>query len=176
MQEKFTFQYCPVCKAPLSKQIVHTEERLACSANPQHYIHYDNPKPVVAAIIEYEGEVLLARNVRWPANWFALVTGYLEKGESAEEGIIREVKEEVGLECEVVDLVGVYPFHIKNEVIIAYHVKAEGEVELEDEIAEVKKIPFDKLVPWQYATGDAVRDWLKSKGITHNLSKTIKLR
>lgn len=167
------FRFCPVCAAELEPQIIHTEKRLACSVDYRHYTHYDNPKPVVAAIVEYEGEVLLARNARWPPNWFALITGFLEKDETPEEGIIREVKEEIGLDAKVQELVGVYPFLMRNELIIAYHVIATGEVRLEDEIAEVKQVPKDKLIPWPYATGDAVRDWLRKIGVHENIDKTI---
>ncbi len=167
------FRFCPVCGADLDIQLIHTEKRLACTLDKRHYIHYDNPKPVVAAIVEYEGEILLARNARWPAGWFALITGFLERGETPEEGIIREVKEEIGLDARVQDLVGVYPFLMRNELIIAYHVIATGEIVLEDEIAEVKKVAKNKLVPWPYATGDAVRDWLRKIGIHDNIDKTI---
>jgi len=38
--------------------------------------------PVVAAIIEHEGQVLLARGKNWPEKMFALVTGFLEADES----------------------------------------------------------------------------------------------
>jgi NADH pyrophosphatase NudC (nudix superfamily) len=168
------FQFCPVCAAKLVPQIIHTEKRLACEVDYRHYIHYDNPKPVVAAIVEYEGEILLARNARWPPNWFALITGFLERDETPEEGIVREVKEEIGLDAVVQELVGVYPFLMRNEIIIAYHVIATGEVFLEDEIAEVKKVPKNQLVPWPYATGDAVRDWLRKSGIHDNIDKTIR--
>jgi NAD+ diphosphatase len=167
------FKYCPICATPLVIQSTDDHERLMC---PQgDYIHYDNPKPVVAAIIEYENEVLLARNTAWPPTWFALITGFMEKGESPEQAVLREMKEEIGLEGEIVSFVGLYPFFMRNELIIAYHVKASGTIQLNEEIAEVKKIPKQKLIPWQYATGDAVRDWLKGQGILDNIDKTLAL-
>ena len=167
-------KYCPVCRAELQAQIVHSEKRLACSSEPSHYIHYDNPKPVVAAIVEYEGKLLLARNANWPPTWYALITGFLEKGEDPQEGVCREVKEEIGLDSTVESLVGVYPFPIRNELIIAYHVKASGEIRLNHEIADTKLLAFEEAVPWPYATGDALRDWLRQQGVLNNIDKTIK--
>lgn len=167
------FRFCPVCQAELVEQNIHQEIRLACSVDPRHYIHYNNPKPVVAGIIEYKGQILLARNAKWPPNWFALVTGFLEKDESPEQGVAREIKEEVGLDAQVEKLVGIYPFFQRNELIIAYHAKAEGEIHLEDEIAEVKLIPKNEVIPWPYATGDALRDWLRMEGIMDNVDKTL---
>jgi len=54
---------------------------------------------------------------RWPKSWFGLVTGFLERGESPEAGCLREVQEELGLdEAEIVSLIGVYEFTVRNEV------------------------------------------------------------
>ena len=46
-----------------------------------------------------------------------------------------------------------------NQVIIAYHVRAHGEIQTNEEIAGVKAVPPDKLRPWPLGTGLAVRDW-----------------
>ena len=50
-----------------------------------------------------------------------------------------------------------------NQVIIAYHVGAHGEIKTNEEIAGVKAVPPDKLRPWPLGTGLAVRDWLARK-------------
>ncbi len=132
-------------------------------------MHYDNPLPVVAAIVEHEGAIILGRNVGWPETWYGLITGFLEKRESPEEGILREVNEELGLDAEICDLVGVYDFQRRNQLIVAYHVQAAGDIELGDELADIKRVPPEKLVPWGFGTGLAVRDWLYKQGIkTHN--------
>lgn len=157
------FQFCPQCASPLVEKIVDNESRIACSNC--NFVHYNNPTPVVAAIVEYGTEVLLARNKMWPPNWFGLITGFLEAGESPEEGIIREVKEELNLEGEVVELVGIYPFFRMNQIIIAYHVKARGEIRLNEELDEYKLYAPESVRPWGSGTGDAVKDWLAKRGI-----------
>ncbi len=58
-------------------------------------MHWDNPVPVVAAIVEHEGAVILARDRDWPEKMFRLVTGFLENDETPEQGVAREVKEEL---------------------------------------------------------------------------------
>jgi 8-oxo-dGTP pyrophosphatase MutT (NUDIX family) len=70
------------------------------------------------------------------------------------------VKEELGLDSEIMELVGIYSFFEKNQLIIAYQLSAAGEIKLGDELAEIKWIPVDKLRPWPFGTGHAVRDWL----------------
>jgi NAD+ diphosphatase len=91
-------------------------------------VHWDNPAPVLAALVEYQGQVVLARNRAWAAGAFGLITGFLERGEDPAAGVAREVKEELALDTLATTLIGVYPFARKHEVIIAYHVVGQGEI------------------------------------------------
>ena len=133
---------------------------MLCSTPDCGYVFYDNPLPVVAAVVETPEGVILVRNAGWPAGWFGLVTGFLERDETPAAGVLREIREEIGLEGEVVGLIGVYAFTQRNELIVAYHVKASGEVRLGEEIEAFKLIPVEKLRPWPFGTGEAVRDFL----------------
>jgi len=126
-------------------------------------VHWDNPTPVVAAVVEHDGAVVLVRNKGWPEKVFGLVTGFLERGEAPEDGVLREVREELGLAGRVAGLIGVYPFFEMNQILVAYHVVAQGEVVIGDEIAEFRRIPPGKLRPWTMGTGPAVRDWLERR-------------
>jgi ADP-ribose pyrophosphatase YjhB (NUDIX family)/ribosomal protein S18 acetylase RimI-like enzyme len=75
------------------------------------YIHYHNPVPGVGVIVEMEGGVVLVKRRFEPrAGWWCLPAGFLETDESAEEGAVRECKEETGLDVIVDDLFGVYSF------------------------------------------------------------------
>ena len=155
--------FCPQCASPLTSKEEDGFARRVCVTDECGFIFYNNPTPVVAALIEHDGDVILARNVGWPETWFGLITGFLERGESPEEGVLREAREELGLVGEVVSMIGVYPFEKMNQIIIAYHVEATGEITLNEELAAIKRVPPEKLRPWPFATGDAVRDWLASR-------------
>jgi NADH pyrophosphatase NudC (nudix superfamily) len=152
------YRYCPACAAPLASGEHGGAERLACAACG--FVHWDNPVPVVAAIVEHEGAVILARNRDWPEKMFGLVTGFLEKNETPEQGVAREVKEELGLEALEVNFVGLYPFARRNELIIAYHVPAAGTVVLNEELADYRRIAPERLKAWDFGTGLALADWL----------------
>lgn len=156
------FKFCPRCASPLVTRAHHGKDRKLCDAAGCGFVHWGNPTPVVAAIIEHEGQVLLARGKTWPEKMFALVTGFLEATESPEQGVLREVKEEVGLTGEVVSLVGVYEFELRNELIIAFHVRTAGQIVLGDELAAYKLIPKEKLRAWPMGTGLAVQAWIDS--------------
>jgi NAD+ diphosphatase len=154
------FKFCPRCGKALETRAHHGRERALCEAEGCGFVHWGNPTPVVAAIIEHEGQMLLARGKNWPEKMFALVTGFLEAAESPEQGVLREVKEETGLEGEVVSLVGVYPFDLRNELIIAFHVRTSGTITLGEELAAYKLIPKEKLRAWPLGTGLAVQAWI----------------
>ncbi len=137
-----------------------------CTSEACSFVQYENPTPVVAAVVEYGPEqVILAHNKMWPKGWFGLITGFVEKYENPEYTVIREVKEEIGLDGKIVEFIGHYTFKRMNQLIIAYHVQAEGNINLEDdEIDEIKILPFDKVKYWPAGTGYALRDLLRSKG------------
>ncbi len=138
---------------------------MACPRPSCGFVHWDNPAPVVAGLVVRDGMVVLARNVAWPEKMFGLVTGFLERGEAPDEAIAREVREELGLDTVAVSLIGVYPFRRKHEVILAYAVQARGEIALNEELAEYRLIPPEKLRPWDFGTGLAIRDWLRLRGV-----------
>ncbi|MEO7242263.1 MAG: NUDIX domain-containing protein [Variovorax sp.] len=159
-------KFCPVCATPLAsiEQIEDSgpKTRLRCPACS--YTHWNNPVPVLAAIVEYHGQVLLARNAAWPPTMFALITGFMEAGETPEGGIAREVKEETSLDVTSSTLVGVYDFQRMNQIIIAYHVVAEGEIKLSAELLDYRLHDLQDLKCWPAGTGYALADWLRSRG------------
>jgi NADH pyrophosphatase NudC (nudix superfamily) len=159
------YKFCPICGSDLITASIGGKERRKCASENCIYVFWDNPLPVVAAIIEYEGKALLARNAEWPEKIFALITGFLEKDETPEEAVKREVKEELGLDTSDLNYIGLYTFKEKNQIIIAYYLECTGSIILNDEIAETKIIPFEKLKPWPFGTGPAVCDVLIKKGI-----------
>jgi NAD+ diphosphatase len=164
------YRFCPQCATPL--QWVTQEEdggpkaRLRCPACD--FTHWNNPTPVLAAIVQCsdrDGQVLLARNAAWSGRMFALITGFMEAGETPEDGIRREVTEETSLEVEALSLVGVYDFQRMNQVLIVYHALARGEVRLSPELAEYQMVPLDELKCWRAGTGYGLADWLRRQGI-----------
>jgi len=142
------------------------KDRLRCAACG--WTHWNNPTPVLAAVVEctdQDGRVLLARNAAWPGRMFALITGFMEAGETPEEGITREVMEETALTVQQVSLIGVYDFQRMNQLIVAFHVQAQGVVQLSPELAEYKLFELQDLRCWRAGTGYALADWLRGRGL-----------
>jgi NADH pyrophosphatase NudC (nudix superfamily) len=129
-------------------------------------VHWDNPVPVVAALVEYRGKVVLARNEQWPEGLFSLITGYLERDETPEAAVLREVKEELGLDGKVQALLGCHALTEKNQVILAHWVTATGELTTGSEIAETRLVSREELAQWPFGrlalTSAIVRQWLET--------------
>jgi len=164
------YRFCPSCASELA--LLSQDEdggpklRLRCPACG--FTHWNNPTPVLAAVIECvdrEGQVLLARNAAWPGRFFGLITGFMEAGETPEEGIRREVAEETALQVDALKLLGVWDFQKMNQIIIAYHAQARGEIVLSPELAEYKLIAPENVRCWPQGTGQALATWLRSKDI-----------
>jgi NAD+ diphosphatase len=163
------FRFCPQCATALAP-IEQLEDggpktRLRCTACD--FTHWNNPTPVLAAVVECvdrDGQLLLARNAAWTHRMFALITGFMEAGETPQEGVAREVTEETGLAVDAVSLIGVYDFQRMNQVIIAYHAQARGEIVLSPELAEYKLFAPQDVRCWPAGTGYALADWLRSRG------------
>ena len=163
-------RFCPQCATPLAL-IVQAEdggdkERLRCPACG--FTHWNNPVPVLAAVIEcvdQGGKLLLARNAAWPGRFFGLVTGFMEKGETPEEGILREVAEETSLQSAGAPaLLGVWDFQKMNQLIVAFHVPAQGEIRLSPELAEYKLFEPAQVRCWRQGTGQALANFVRSRG------------
>ena len=162
------FKYCPQCATPL-EMVVQLEDggenaRLRCPSCG--YTHWNNPTPVLAGVVELNGQILLARNAAWSGRMFALITGFMEAGETPQGGIAREIKEETNLDTTALNLIGVYDFQRMNQIIIAYHAVCTGDVKLSPELAEYKLYDPADVLCWPAGTGYAMADWLTSRGHT----------
>ncbi len=160
------FRFCPQCATPLEfitlAEDGGAKERLRCPACG--YTHWNNPTPVLAAVIEYQGKILLARNAAWPEKTYALITGFMEAGETPQEGIAREIAEETSLSTSALNLLGVYDFQRMNQVIIAYHAVCHGDVQLSPELVDYRLYDLEKVKCWPAGTGYALAEFLRSRG------------
>lgn len=117
-------QHCGAVLAALTNEGRRQEQCLACGA-----IAWRNPVPVGMALIAHEGGVVLIRRLADPlAGYWAPPAGYVECGESVEAAVVREAREETGLDIALDGLQGVYSRADVDVLIVAYRAHVVGGV------------------------------------------------
>ncbi len=136
-------QFCGRCGLPA---IEHSRDRaIICQACKIH--SYPRLSPSIIVLIHRQGEVLLARNQRFPQGMYSTLAGFVEPGESIEETVIREVKEEVGVNVTNLEYHGSQPWPFPNSLMLGFHAEYEsGDIVLqEEEIADAQWFDCQQL-------------------------------
>jgi NAD+ diphosphatase len=100
--------------------------------------HFPRVDPVAIMLAEHRGRVLVGRQPRFPPRSFSALAGFIEPGESIEEAVARELKEEAGVVVSNVRYLASQPWPFPGSLMIACIAQAEGDAltidteELED--------------------------------------------
>jgi ADP-ribose pyrophosphatase YjhB (NUDIX family) len=121
---------------------------------------------VFAIIRDEQNRVLLI--LRNDYDLWNLPGGGLEKGESPWQGVVREVKEETGLNVEIVRLTGVYSKTDKDEIVFSFECKIiDGELTLNEEAKEFQFFSFNELPKnMSQKQVERIEDLLKNEIVT----------
>ncbi len=111
-----THQYCGQCAAPMD-QLPNQRAKRCPNCDLRQY-----PKlsPAVIMLIHKGDEVLLARAPRFRAGLYSVLAGFVEPGESLEETVAREVREEVGIEIKNIRYFGSQPWPFPKSLMIGF--------------------------------------------------------
>ena len=102
-------RYCPSCGQPVDYRIPLDDNRVRAICQCCQRIHYQNPKLVVGTLPVWNTQVLLCRrNIEPRKHLWTLPGGFMELGETSEQGAERETLEESGAQIE---LLGLYTVH-----------------------------------------------------------------
>jgi NAD+ diphosphatase len=120
-----THQFCGKCGAPNKNKLdAIAKECPGCGA-----ISFPRISPAVIVAIVKEDKILLARNINFPTNFYSVIAGFVEPGETLEECVQREVKEEVGIEVKNIKYFGSQPWPFPDSLMIAFTAEyANGEI------------------------------------------------
>jgi molybdenum cofactor cytidylyltransferase len=157
-------RFCQRCGRALEIRPVrydHDRPRPTCPACG--YIVWSDPKVAVLAVIPWDGGILLGRRSMNPGKGrWSFPSGFADRGEPLEEAIQREVREETGLDVDVVGLVGVYSARGNPVVVVAYAAEPRSSrLTATDDLAELQGFPADNLPDLAFSHDERiVRDWL----------------
>jgi NAD+ diphosphatase len=90
-----------------------------CSAD-----HFPRVDPVVIMLVEHDSKLLLGRQPHFPAGRYSALAGFVEVGETIEAAVVREVKEEAGVEVTDVHYVASQPWPFPSSLMIACGARA----------------------------------------------------
>jgi ADP-ribose pyrophosphatase YjhB (NUDIX family) len=141
------FNYCPNCTAPLAERDFSGKLKLACPRCT--FVHWDNPKVVAVVLVpsaDGTGLLLIKRSIPPRIGFYALPGGYVDTNEGFEEGSIREVKEETGLDVTIDRPFWSVAIKGKNEILTFYVATVTGgTISVSEETSEVAFFSLDKI-------------------------------
>lgn len=111
-----TNRHCGVCATALARDPV--ERAMVCPACGHRV--YPRINPVVIVRVTRGDELLLARRAVSPTGFFSVIAGFVEAGESLEETLVREVREEVGIAVRNIRYFHSQPWSFPNNLMVAF--------------------------------------------------------
>ena len=146
-----THQYCGQCGQPTQGS-----ERERARVCPQCGLtQYPRISPAIIVAIRKGNSILLARAPRFPEELYSVVAGFVEAGETFEECVQREVKEEVGIEVKDIQYFGSQPWPFPHSLMVGFTAQyAGGEICVDrEEILEAGWFQADNLptIPGPYS-------------------------
>lgn len=129
-------QFCGRCGTPTEQAPGERAKRCpACGL-----LSFPRLSPAVIVLVERGDDVLLARHTRSTDGMYALLAGFVEPGESIEEAICREIREETGIEVDRLAYFGSQPWPFPHQLMIGFTAQyAGGEIEVDGtEIADAR--------------------------------------
>jgi mutator protein MutT len=163
-------RYCQLCGHHLVERRLAAENRTRLQCENCGFVHYINPRVVAAIIVSHNGRLLLQQRAMEPrAGFWTFPGGFVEVGETPEQGAVRETKEEVGLDVTPSGLLGVYSRPHVGIVLVVYEGESTSDAAIVGD-AESSQIRWfaQEEVPWSElafeTTEAALRDWLRRHG------------
>lgn len=153
-------RFCPRCGGEVELRRPPGDERERHVCRVCGTVHYHNPKIVVGSVCTHGDRLLLCRRAIPPREgYWTIPAGYMELGETVEEGARREAWEEARARIELLDLLAVYSVRRIDQVQLLYRARLlEPDVSAGPESLEVRLVGWDGI-PWGELAFPTVR-WI----------------
>ena len=167
-------RYCPLCKANLEIVTIENNAKLKCSKC--YFTFWNNPSPVTASILLYNNDIVLVRPNYVKNDTWMLPGGYVDEAETAEDALIREIKEETNTDAKINKFLGTYPIIRTNKNLLYIVFEAQvlsGIPKASAEIADVITVDRESILNQKFGTttSNVIHDWINSKTFESAVSK-----
>ncbi|SDG57955.1 NAD(+) diphosphatase [Desulfosporosinus hippei] len=149
-----THQYCSQCGAGTENKI--DERAKLCPACGR--VNYPRISPAIIVAITRDREILLAKGSRFQADFYSVLAGFVEPGETFEECVQREVREEVGLEVKNIRYFGSQPWPFPDSLMVGFTAEyAGGDIKIDEneilnagwfDVDQLPQIPGTRSIAW----------------------------
>jgi len=138
-----THRFCGRCATPTERAV--DERAMRCPSCG--LLAYPRISPAVIALVRRGEEALLARGARFPLPFYSTLAGFVEVGESLEQTVAREIREEVGVEVKDIRYFGSQPWPFPHSLMVGFNAEwAGGEIAMDPrEIVDAKWFRADAL-------------------------------
>lgn len=109
-------RFCPVCGAATTAEDAGYQRK--CESEACGATHFPRTDPVAIMLVLTDDRCMLGRQPWWPKGMFSALAGFVEPGESIEEGVRREVMEEAGIEVGAVRYHSSQPWPFPSSLMI----------------------------------------------------------
>lgn len=160
-------RFCPHCGGAVSKKMEDDMLRDFCACCSSYF--YENPLPVVSSILVSDRKVLLVKRGKKPyRGMWCLPCGFAETGESIHDAALRELKEETGIEGQIVGLVDVDSqenYFYGDLLFLAFEVEQTGgSLSPGSDTVAARYFPLDRIPRLAFASNSsAIRSYIRSK-------------
>jgi NAD+ diphosphatase len=140
-----THTHCPRDGA-VTEPVLAGHARRCVADGSEHFPRLD--PAVIMLVTDPDDRCLLARNAMWPQRRVSILAGFVEPGESAEQAVAREVREETGITVADARYVGSQPWPMPHSLMLGFRARATGSLEItvdSDEIVEAHWFSRDEL-------------------------------
>lgn len=140
-----THGYCSRCGHRTERHGRH--QAMVCTACGQ--LHFPRLSPAIIVLVERDHRMLLARSPHFPEGMYSTLAGFVEPGESLEDTLHREIREEVGVEVSDLRYFGSQPWPFPHSLMVGFHATWAGGVLRPDgeEIVDARWFGPDDLPP-----------------------------
>jgi NAD+ diphosphatase len=131
-------RFCGVCAFPTRPE--RAGHALRCSNPKCTHEFFPRIDPAIIVLVTDGERALLGRQATWPAGRYSTIAGFVEPGESLEDAVIREVREETGVQVQRVDYHSSQPWPFPSSLMLGFHAQAEpgAQVELGGELEDAR--------------------------------------
>jgi ADP-ribose pyrophosphatase YjhB (NUDIX family) len=163
LQGGLQLKYCSQCSASLDFRVPDGDNLPRFICNSCGTIHYENPRLIVGCIPFWEEKVLLCKRAIEPRKgYWTIPAGFMENGELAEEGAMRETREEANAEVEIVGIHTVYSIPHINQVYMFFLARLKS-LEFSPGVESLETRLFEEgEVPWEDMAFTSVKFCLQS--------------